>query len=181
MANFGSIIEWVLQLEDRGLRGNTVNLGDGAGWTRFGLTSNNFSSKLPANFWTGADRMDNETALEAAKQCYYDAYWTPLGLGQLQCDELAATILSFAVNDEGAGRSGRAVKLLQATLEVPVDGEMGPATASALLAADNATTAVKLRETQESFYRMVVVAHPERSIDLRGWLNRARAVYPDLP
>ena len=180
MANFGSIINWVLQLEDRGLRGNTVNLGDGAGYTRLGLTSKNFPN-VPTRFWYGIDRMDNEEAIECAKQTYHDSYWTPLGLGELQCDELAATIMSFAVNDEGAGTSGRAVKLLQQALGVAVDGRFGLHTLGALLAADNATTAAKLREDQEQFYVNLVADNPSKSIFLDGWVKRARVVYPDLP
>lgn len=56
MASFGSIIEWVLRLEDRTLAGKTMNLGDGAGLTRFGVTTKNCPT-MSSEFW-GSRRLN---------------------------------------------------------------------------------------------------------------------------
>ncbi len=101
MANFGNCVNWVLRLEDRTLAGRSINLGDGAGWTRFGVTSKNNPS-VPPNFWFDtpqAKMMDTATALEVAKDVYWRKYWIPIQGSAFPTDELAATLLSFDVND----------------------------------------------------------------------------------
>ncbi len=172
MANFGSCIEWVLRLEDRTLAGKIVNLNDGAGLTRFGITQKN-CPQAPAGFW--AD-MSNADALEEAKQIYYTKYWTPLRGTQLTSDELAATLLSFAVND---GTSS-AVKLLQECLGLPQDGVFGPATLIAVQALDGAILAAKLRDAQEARYQAIEAANPADVRFDAGWRKRAYTQYPDL-
>src|SRR6266550_195671 len=179
MANFGSIVDWVLRLEDRTLAGKTVNLGDGAGWTRFSMTSKN-GRGVPWEFWNdvmGAPRMNNDLALIVAKHFYWNEFWTPMQLTHLQNDELAATLMSFGVNDGVE----RATKLLQQALGLQVDGKLGPVTLAAVLKNDSAILASELRAAQENFYHAVVALHPDRLKDLAGWVKRARAVYPDLP
>src|SRR5579863_3604699 len=95
MANFGNCVEWVLRLEDRKLSGKIVKLQDGAGYTRYGVTSKNHP-ELPPEFFT---TMPVAEALELAKQVYWQWYWIPIKGSQLPTDELAATLLSFDVND----------------------------------------------------------------------------------
>lgn len=179
MANFGSCIEWVLRLEDRTLAGKTVDLKDGAGLTRFGITQKN-CPQLPSNFWedtTAGPRMSNDDAIEEAKQVYYTRYWTPIRGTQLISDELAATLLSFAVNDG----TGTAVKLLQACLGVPQDGVLGPATCIAAQAQDGSILAAKLRDAQEARYQAIEAANPADARFDAGWRKRAYVQYPDLP
>jgi len=179
MANFGSCIEWVLRLEDRTLASNTVDLKDGAGLTRLGVTQKNCPS-LPSNYWEdtiAGPRMSNADALEEAKQIYYTRYWTPIRGVQLTSDELAATLLSFAIN-EGVGE---AVKLLQGCMGLGQDGVFGPETLIATNAHDGATLAAMLRDAQEEHYLAIEKAVPA---DVRfdgGWRKRAYAHYPDLP
>jgi lysozyme family protein len=190
MANYGDCINWVLRLEDRPLSGKTVVLNDGAGYTRFGLTSNNYGSALPDNFFvnSGSPRLDNERAIEVARQVYHDKFWLPIWGNQIPYDEVAATLLSFAVN---AG-VWTAVGLLQQTLGAAllgspaIDHTMGPRTLQAIFAAGGSCTypvlAEHLREAQEGYYRAIYEANPTRNIQfIQGWLNRVRARYPDLP
>jgi lysozyme family protein len=174
MANFGSIVEWVLRLEDRTLAGKTVNLGDGAGLTRFGVTSKNHP-ELPDAFWT---TMSREDALAVAKQVYHEKYWAPIRGTEIESDELAATLMSFAVNDGPK----QAVKLLQRCLDATqADGVVGSWTLHAISCLEPAALAERLREAQEGFYQYLAAQHPEKQKNLQGWLNRARARYPDLP
>jgi lysozyme family protein len=174
MANFGSIIEWVLRLEDRTLRGKTANLGDGAGLTRFGITSKNHPNLDPA-FW---NFMPVDQALEVAKQLYYDGEWAAIRGSRIANDELAATLMSFAVND---GVSA-AVKLLQRVLGLNADGVLGPISLANINAAKSPESlAESLRDAQWAYYEAVLAAHPEREVNRNGWRNRAYARYPDLP
>jgi len=181
MANFGSCIEWVLRLEDRTLAGKTVNLGDGAGLTRYGLTTRDEGAVLPKCYWVDDPptvRANNEVALEMAKQIYYDRYWTPIHGIQIASDELAATLMSFAVNDGVE----TAVKLLQEVLGVQsVDGVMGPRTLVAISDHEATVLAEQLRDAQEARYLAIEARNPEDVKFDAGWRNRAYARYPDLP
>jgi len=180
MANFGSIIEWVLRLEDRTLAGKTEDLGDGAGLTRFGLTTRDEGSVLPKCYWVDDPptvRASNEVALEMAKQVYYDRYWTPIHGTQIASDELAATLMSFAVNDD----IKPAVRLLQGVLGIQQDGIVGPGTLAAISAVDAEGLTERLRDAQEARYLRIEAAKPaDVKFDV-GWRKRAYARYPDLP
>lgn len=178
MASFGNCVGWVLRLEDRRLSGVSKNLGDGAGFTRFGITSKN-NPQVPINFFTATDDaplMPNDEALEMAKHVYWDKYWVPICGSVLPTDELAATLLSFDVND---GRE--AVKLLQGCLGLTQDGSFGAATEAAVDAANPADLTEQLREAQEQFYRNVAARKPQDAKFLNGWITRARLIYPNLP
>ena len=178
MANYGSIIEWVLRLEDRTLAGKTKNLGDGAGLTRFGLTTRDEGSVVPPEYFTN---MLKDDALEIAKQVYHDRYWIPLRGSQINNDEVAATLMSFAVNDG----VGAAVKLIQRVLGVTVDGALGPNTLAEINHRDSLgvseTLAEALRDAQESRYLAIEAQHPEDVKFDAGWRKRAYVRYPDLP
>src|SRR5271170_5762067 len=169
MSNFGNCVRWVLQLEDRGLRGVIRNLGDGAGLTRFGITQKNNASRVPADFFTTATA---EVALQDAMNAYYEYYWLPSHSGVFQTDELAATYFAFYINTERQ----TAIRCLQTVVGVKPDGVYGPATLVACQAISNeADAADRLRAQIEAFY--MSLGGP----NLRGWLARAGAVYPALP
>jgi lysozyme family protein len=180
MANFGSIIEWVLRLEDRTLAGKTEDLGDGAGLTRFGLTIRDECLVLPKCYWVDdppGTRLSNVDALEMAKQIYHDKYWTPIRGNQIASDELAATLMSFAVNDD----IKPAVRLLQGVLGIQQDGIVGPGTLAAISAVDAEGLTERLRDAQEARYLRIEAAKPaDVKFDV-GWRKRAYARYPDLP
>jgi lysozyme family protein len=172
MADFGNCINWVLRLEDRTLRGISKNLGDGAGWTRLGITSKN-NPQVPAEFFT---TMPIDQALETAKNVYWQKYWLPIQGSLLPTDELAATLLSFDVND-----GSEAVKLLQGCLGLTSDGSFGPVTLQAVLRANPADLVQELREAQERFYRGLAARNSNDARFLDGWVKRARVIYPALP
>lgn len=172
MADFTGCVMWVLQIEDRTLSGKIVNLGDGAGFTRYGVTSRN-NPQVPAEFFT---TMPSHEAIDVAKNVYWQKYWVPIQGNLLPTNELAATLLSFDVND-----GAEAVKLIQGCLGVTQDGSLGPATLKAIQSTNPTTLAASLRLAQEAFYDRVVVRHPEDARFLNGWRTRARLVYPQLP
>ena len=173
MANFENCIAWVLRIEDRLLTGVVKDLHDGGGLTRFGIAQTDHP-ELPADFYT----CSTDVALAYAMPIYRSQYWIPVHAGELRTDGLAATLLSFAVND-GVHRT---VKLLQGVLGLAADGAIGPATLAAMRSIpDEVEAAARLREAQAAFYRQIVSLHPEKGVFLTGWLRRALAVYPALP
>jgi len=173
-SNFGNCIDWVLRIEDRALKGIVKDLGDGQGRTRFGIAEKSHPDLSPAFYTASAS-----VVLEEAKQVYWEEYWQPIKGTFLPTDELAATLLSFAVNDG----VHQAVLTLQRSLEgdLVIDGGMGPKTLEAVLAQPAAIVAANLRIHQESFYRDLVQRDQTKVKFLPGWVTRARVVYPDLP
>lgn len=174
MANFDGCINWVLRFEDSTLSGRVVVLADGAGRTRFGIAEKDHPG-LPGDFYM----TDAASALVIAKAIYRAQYWNPLCGDSLVCDELAASLLSFAVND---GERFDA-KMFQRILGITPDGCIGPATVAAANAANGSTLAAALRTAQAAHYRAVAVANPSEAQYLgsvnppRGWLGRAAAIY----
>jgi len=170
MSDFDNCLNWVLQFEDRGLTGKVVTLKDGAGLTRFGIAQNKHSN-VPAEFYT----WPASQALAFARGFYYSEYWMHLHASVFETDELAATLLSFAVNDG----VHKAVKLLQGVLGfagAAVDGAVGPKTLAAMESiSDEGAAAAGLRSAQEAFYRSLGGQY------LSGWLKRAETIYPALP
>jgi lysozyme family protein len=174
MANFGGIIEWVLRLEDRTLAGKTVNLGDGAGLTRFGVTTKNCPGVAEA-FWT---LMPREQALEVAKSYYWTKYWVPVFGTQINSDDVAAEMLSFGVNDGDP----TIIHMLQRILGRPQDGKMDLGLVALVNDQDGPTLAAKLRDAQEERYQAIIANNPGRYAKFEnGWCKRAYAQYPDLP
>ena len=180
MANFGNIVNWVLRLEDRTLAGKTVDLKDGAGFTRFGLTSKNFGSMLPANYFNdyyGLQRMSNDEAIQEADSIYWQEFWVPMRCTDIASDAIASELMSFGVNESVS----TVVKMVQWLLSLPQDGVMGRQTLSALQAQDPNKASIAIREAQETRYQNLVKSNPANQRFLRGWENRAGAIFPDLP
>lgn len=167
MADYISCLQWVLKFEDSTLSGRVVVLNDGAGRTRFGISEKNNSS-LPQDFYT----CSTAQALTYAESIYRISYWNPMMGDLLTSDELAATLLSFGVNDG----IHTAIKLLQECLDVTPDGGMGPITLAA--ANSTPTAAASLRQAQAAKYKAIALANPAMKIYEEGWLRRANAVYP---
>jgi len=162
----------VLRQEDATLSGQVVNLGDGAGLTRFGVTQNAHPN-LPDGFFT----MDTISALQQAELIYEGQYWNRFLGGEIVDDGVAACMLSFAIND---GES-REVKMVQACVGVDVDGVMGAVTLQHVNAYDGPQLAAALRAAQADFYRALYAANPARNGQfINGWLIRAARVYPNL-
>jgi lysozyme family protein len=171
LANFNSIVIWVLQQEDAGLTGKVVDLGDGGGLTRYGIAQNKHEA-LPPDFYVAAPAV----ALTYAKVIYKGEYWDRFLGDDIVSDAVASCLLSFAINDGDA----REVKMLQQVLGVPVDGVMGPKTLAATNFEAGGLLAEQLRSAQVSFYLTLAKTDPVISRDLVGLLKRANRVYPSL-
>jgi lysozyme family protein len=105
--------------------------------------------------------------LPQAREIYIEDYWTPT-----RCEELPAP-LSYAVMDcaVNCGRT-RAVKWLQQTLGVSVDGVFGPRTMAAVKGGKTAgELANRVLDHREAHYR-ALGAKPRFRVFLKGWLRR---------
>lgn len=173
MANFEPIVEWLLWIEDdKRTPGKIENLDDGAGVTRLGITSKNFGSVMPVNFFS---TMPFKQAVQAAKWFYQNQEWHHLNGDQIQDDSVAAALLSFAVNKSVP----TAVKTLQAILGVDVDGVLGLGTLTVLNSKDPKSTLALFRSGWIGYYRHVVAVNPDDERFLQGWINRANTPYPN--
>jgi lysozyme family protein len=173
MADFNKIIPWLLYQEDsRTTPGKIVNLGDGAGLTRLGITSKNFGEILPASFWTY--QVNFADAIKTAKDFYQQQYWQHINGDRIAADAVAAVLLSFAVNKN----IPVAVKTLQHVLGVLPDGVLGLVTVSTLNSKDPAALERMFRSEWTDFYHRLVNMNPSESRFLAGWLARAAFPFP---
>lgn len=170
--NFEPIVEWLIyQEDDHRTPGKIVNLNDGAGFTRFGITSKNYGSLVPADFFT---TMAFHPALEVAKGIYQNQQWKHINGDSIQSDEVAAVLLSAAVNLGIA----TAVKLVQRVLEVAEDGVLGMITTQELNSKDPKAVVDQFRGQWENHYREIVDHNPSDARFLAGWLARVDFPYP---
>ena len=172
VANFDNIIQWVLyQEDDHKNPGKIVDLGDGAGLTRLGLTQRWHQADLPMNFFS---TLPFPQAVVVAKNVYRKTYWNPLSGDLISSDQVAAPLLSFAINDNVQV----AVKTLQHVLDVTQDGVLGPKTLAELNSKDPDTVARMFRTYWVLFYKNDVVLNPSKQRFLDGWIVRANFPYP---
>lgn len=172
MANFEIIMPWLLYQEDSHAHpGEIVNLGDGEGFTRLGITSKVFGNLMPSDFFT---TMSFTNAIQSAKTLYKNQYWYHINGDQINSDEVAALVLSFAVNKN----IPVAVKTLQRALGVVQDGVLGLITINELNQKDPIAVAKLFRAEWEDFYRADVALNPSKQKFLDGWINRVNFPYP---
>jgi lysozyme family protein len=173
MANFENIIPWLLYIEDdKKTPGKIVNLGDGAGLTRLGLTSNNFGTMLPASFWTY--QMSFPEAVKYAKHTYELYHWFRIQGQDIADDEVAAVMLSWGVNQIPS----TAIRAAQHVLSIDEDGVMGKQTKATLNSKDPRVFVKLYRAEWEGRYRRLVDANPDKQRFMQGWLDRIYKPYP---
>lgn len=167
MANVKAAIDFVLRQEDRGLTGKITQIpNDRGGLTRYGLTKKWHPELVASGFFS---TMLRDPALVLAEQTYAREYALPLWIDRIAPQGVATALLSFAVNDG----CPQALKLLQASAGVTVDGCMGPATLAAVNAADPKALLDALVAQQCAFYSRIVAGDPTQDKFLNGWLRRA--------
>lgn len=172
MASFEPIVEWLLYIEDSKKHpGLIINEGDGAGLTRLGLTSKTYGAIVPPEFFT---TMPFAMAVQVAKSIYQDQYWHHLNGDRINSDQIAAPLLSFAVNRN----IPTAVKRLQRVLGVRDDGVLGLVTIAELNQKDPVVVAKLFRASWIDYYHIVASVNPNDAKFLDGWINRANFPFP---
>lgn len=167
-ANFSIALKHVLDHEagfQDDPRDNGNRLSDGRkGCTNFGVTQAAWEAYVGHKVSTA-----DMKALTPDKVApfYKHKYWDlvhgddlPNGIDYLAFD--------FAIN---AG-PGRAIKTLQAAVDVPADGAIGPKTLAAVRNTDSKKLINKYTDAKETFYRCL----PSFAIYGKGWLARTSAV-----
>ncbi|KMM74174.1 N-acetylmuramidase [Xanthomonas sp. NCPPB 1128] len=127
--------------------------------------------------------LDNLRALTDAQAVviYKTCYWNAVHGDEIALQPLANILFDFQVN---AGNN--AIKLLQrvlnaqtATLKLPEEGKLGPATLAALKAADQRDLYARYKQGRRDYYQRLVAARPPLAKFLKGWLARTDS-FPDL-
>ena len=107
------------------------------------------------------------------EQIYFDYFWTPNRLDELQSELLAVKIFDMAVNMG----SRQAWKLVQRALKsrVTIDGIVGPQTLRAVNAETDEDYRLidRIRTEQADFYTNLARSRPDLAVFLKGWLRRA--------
>jgi lysozyme family protein len=107
---------------------------------------------------------------ETAKRVYFRRYWLLSHCDQITIFAPRLAVLHFdgAVN-HGVGRAST---FLQRAAGVTADGDIGPATLSAIQALDEITLCNKVCDIRVDFYKSIVTAKPAQVKFLNGWLRR---------
>jgi len=173
MANPNKIIPWLIYQEDDHIKpGRIVDLNDGGGKTRFGITSRYFGQIMPANFFTD---MEFAPAYAVAKQFYQNQHFRQIRGADINDNSVAAYLLSFAVN-AGVIPS---IKTLQHVLGVEQDGVIGIQTLWVLSTKDPAAVSSMFRAEWINYYHRVVDINPDKQRFLTEWISRAKFDYPN--
>jgi lysozyme family protein len=105
---------------------------------------------------------------------YEEEFWHHINGERIQDDQIAALVLSWAVNRN----IPIAVKALQEVLGVEQDGVLGGVTITELSQKDPVAVARQYRAAWQNFYHRVVDANPSDQKFLAGWLVRSNFPYP---
>lgn len=126
MSDFGAALEFTLPIEG----GFSDDVRDSGGATNFGITLKTLSEwrGYPCTKEDVRDLKKPEAAL-----IYYNRYWKPLGLGQVENASVATALFDAGVLF-GTGTSALNAQraLLACDAPVDVDGHVGPDTLAAL-------------------------------------------------
>jgi lysozyme family protein len=163
MADFDTAVTLVIRQEDSTLSGVVTHTkGDHGGATRFGISVAAYPALANGTFYT---TMPTSDALHAATEIYRNDYWNKVQGDNLQSQDLANCLLSFAV----VSGPSTAIRMLQRSLNVTEDGVMGPHT----LAASNSANCVdSCKSAICDHYRQIALNDPTQERFLQGWLNR---------
>lgn len=158
--SFPAALRLILKLE-----GSYVdNPADPGGATKYGITHRTLAA------WRGAPVTKADVAaltIEEAGQIYRREYWDRAQGNSLPAG-LDLALFDFAVNSGPV----RAVRSLQACLEVTPDGVVGPQTLGAMLALPPATVIRRLCAARVLFLGRLPHAH----MFLKGWRRRVETI-----
>jgi lysozyme family protein len=164
-AAFDASLPFVLRWE-----GGYVNHpNDPGGATNKGVTQKVYDSWRSRQ---GLEPRDVRAIEDAEVRAIYEQdYWLPP-----HCDALERQLDLVQFDTAVNMGVGRAVRLLQASINCDVDGQFGPATMAAATACDVSQTASTYCARRERFYRALADANPRMRFFLKGWLNRLNAL-----
>ncbi|WP_095203856.1 glycoside hydrolase family 108 protein [Mesorhizobium carmichaelinearum] len=158
--NFARALALVLKSEG----GWSDNPADPGGATMKGVTLANFRRYVKAD----ASEADLKTIGDDQVATVYRRFYWDAVLGAELPDGVDYAVFDFAVNSG----PGRAAKYLQASVGVPQDGRIGPATLAAAKAKPAGVVIDELCDARLAFLRRL----PTWATFGRGWSDRVRSV-----
>jgi lysozyme family protein len=159
---FEASLAFVLKWEGSIFTNDPVDHG---GATRFGVIQREYDAFRRRR--GQPTRSVNFISMDEVRDIYRREYWEAV-----QGDRLPVP-LDIVTFDTGVLMGvGRAVRLLQQSLNVGVDGDIGPETRRALAAANPQAVAGRFTTLREARLRAIVARDPPQERFLRGWLNR---------
>jgi lysozyme family protein len=178
VAEFKPAFQFMMDHEDAKREGKVTYDGDGR--TRFGICEK-FHPELPEEFWT----CDAAKALSWAQMIYRSDYWAACRLGEIVDQAIASKIFDISVvmgRKEAVTLAQRAANgLLLGSAKAPaIDGKIGPQTIAALNSCPPQNVVESLCNLSKIIFCEDAAKHPEKQVDLNGWLNRAAAVPPHI-
>ena len=155
MANFDLAIPKLLEKEGGS---KIVNIpGDLGGLTKYGISRRSYP----------ALDIENLTQLQAG-QIYQRDYWSLCGAQEIQSQPVAELVFESAVN-MGVSTT---IKLVQASLDLEVDGICGPKTIAAINAYNASAFIALFKLALVARYTHICNKDPSQVKFLLGWLNR---------
>lgn len=106
---------------------------------------------------------------------YEAGYWVPP-----RCDLLGGPLDLVQFDTAVNMGVGRAVKMLQASLDCGVDGDFGHGTRRAAEGCDVGAAVAAYCDRREAFYRGLAESKPKLAVFLKGWMNRLNALRKEV-
>lgn len=188
MADYRSIIPFILKSEG-GLTRNPADTASAhpapwpykgqTGWhTNKGITYATFSSLAPKLGYQNT--ADNFFVMPESiwGKIYKAGYWD-----KIRGDELKSQAVANLLADWQWGSGSNAIKNLQQVLnrsfgyKLAVDGGMGAQTLAATNKVDEKKLFDLLHKEKLDFYNQIVANNPSQQTFIKGWTNRAMALY----
>lgn len=154
--------------------------GDNGGETYMGISRKSFPR------WGGWQVIDKNKPLKynqhikdndldtMVKRLYFNSFYTPLHIDEIENKELSAHLLDHSVN---AGLKN-GIKLLQKSInntinaKLKVDGILGEQTMAALAESNQEEVAENFIAGRNQYYKNIVEKKPTQKKFLNGWLKR---------
>lgn len=146
--------------EQRRKVGYTNITGDSGGVTKYGIAQNSHP-----------ELSVRDLDLNNAMGVYQQSYWN-----KSHCDSLPYPSTIFYFDCCVNLGLGRGAKMLQQSLGVTVDGQIGPGTIEAANQQDQNQLIESLSKNRTDFYNSIVERNPSQEKFLVGWLRRVDEV-----
>lgn len=169
---FRKLIKVVLKNECGNGNGYVNDKDDAGGVTVYGITRRNHPDLI---IWKSLDDIStvrekkrykpSKEEMDEVYDTYYILYYRRPNIERIEDDELCLQVFDMGVN---AGTS-RAIRMLQETLSIRVDGICGEQTITTANLKRNVTEAYK--EKRREYYKSIARKGNNRKF-LKGWLNR---------
>lgn len=121
--------------------------------------------------WAWIDRGETPPS-DLVRDFYREGWWEPIRGDQINDQDVAYTIYSFATNSSAYKRPTVAVKLVQATVGTTPDGAFGPKTLAAVNAMEPRLFVALYALARIARYRDIVVRNKSQRVFLLGWIQR---------